>query len=97
MNNSCLLKGITDEIIRIPLLQVNRCQYLVIGNVVSVHNNIPPHFDILLGNYLVNPNSKLCLKDDILVVTRAQSSVFKQNADVKQKNNAHRSCCEFCA
>ena len=89
-NNSSLVKGITDETIRAPLVQVILRSDLANGNVVvAVHNNIPSHFDILLGNYLVNPNSPFCFKDDILVVTRAQYTVFKQNVNVVQKNDAH--------
>ena len=81
---------LTDEIICTPLVQVNLRSDLANGNVVvDVHNNIAPHFDILLGIDLVNPNSTLCLKDDILVMTRAQSSVLKQNKYVEQKNYAH--------
>ena len=50
-NNFCLVKGITDEIIRTPLVQVNLRSDLVNGNVVvGVYNHIPPHFDILIGN-----------------------------------------------
>ena len=71
LNNFCFVKGITDEIIRTSLVQVNLGSDIAYSNVVGVHNNIPPHFDILLGNDLVNSNSTLCLKDDILVVTRA--------------------------
>ena len=70
-----MVKGITDMIIRTTLVQVNLRSYLVNGNIVDLHNNIPPHFDMLLGNDLVNPNSTPCLKDDILVVTRAQSTI----------------------
>ena len=48
-NNSCLVKGVTEEIIRAPLMQVNLRSGLANGNVVvGVYNNIPPHFDILL-------------------------------------------------
>ena len=70
--NICLVKGITEEIIRTPLVQVNLRSALVNGNVVvGVHNHTTPHFDILIGNDLVNPSNTLCLKDDILMVTRA--------------------------
>ena len=89
LNNFCSVKGITEKIIRTPLVQVNLSSDLANGNVaVGVHNHIPPYFDILIENDLVNPNNTLCLKDDILVVTRAQS-VLKQDANIQQQNNAH--------
>ena len=81
-----MVKGITDGIIRTHLMQVNIRSDLANGNVVvGVHNNIPPHSDLLLGNVLSNPNSALCLKNEIIVVTRPQSRVFKQNTNVEQK------------
>ena len=49
LNNFALFRGITEEIIRTPLVQVNLRADLVNGNVVvGVHNHIPPHFDILI-------------------------------------------------
>ena len=84
LNNFCLVKGITVEIIRTPLVQVNLRLDLAKGNVVvRVHNHIPPHFDILIGNDLVTPSNTLCLNDDILVVTRAQS-VLKQDTNIQE-------------
>ena len=73
LNNFCLVKGITEEIIRTPLVQVNLRSDLVNGNVVvGVHNHIPPDLDILIRTDFVNTSNTLCLKDDILVVTRAK-------------------------
>ena len=70
-------------------MQVNLRSDLVNGNVVvGVHNHIPPYFDILVRNDLVNPSNTLCLKNDILVVTRAQS-VLKQDTNIPESNDAH--------
>ena len=88
LNIFCLVIGITEEIIRRPLVHVNLCSDLVNGNVVvGVHKHIPLHFDILIGNDLVNPSNTLFLKDDILVVTRAQS-VLKQDTNIPEQNDA---------
>ena len=89
LNNFWLVKGITEKIIRTPSVQVNLRSDLPNDNVaVCVHNHIPPHFDILTGNDLVNPSNRLCLKDDILVVTRAQS-VLKQDTTIQEQNGAN--------
>ena len=89
LNKFCLGKGITEEIIRTPLVQVNHCSDSVNANfVVGVQNHIPPHFDILIGNDFVNPSNTLCIKDDILVVTRAQSAL-KQDTNIQEQNDAH--------
>ena len=89
LNTFSLVKGITEKIIRTPLVQVNLRSDLVNGNVVvGVHSHNPPHFDILIENNVVNPSNTLCLKDDILVVTRAQS-VLKQDTNIQEQNDAH--------
>ena len=79
-------KGITEEIIRIPLVQVNLRSDLANGNVVvGIHNHIPPQLEILIENGLINLSNTLCLKDDILVVT----SVLKQDSNIQEQFDAH--------
>ena len=66
-----LIRGITKEVNRIPMVEINLCSQLVNGVVnIGVHDGIPDGYDCILGNDLVptsNPNFK------VAVATSAQS------------------------
>ena len=66
-----LIRGITKEVNRIPMVEINLCSQLVNGVVnIGVHDGIPDGYDCILDNDLVptsNPNF------EVAVVARAQS------------------------
>ena len=69
----CLIKGITPEIISIPLIEVDISSGIVNGNIkFGVTNGIPKGFDCLVGNDIARSNRSNPF-DDIFVVTRAKA------------------------
>ena len=73
LTESCLIKGITPEIISIPIIEVDISSGIVNGNIkFGVTNGIPMGFDCLVGNDIAKSNSSNPF-DDIFVVTRAKA------------------------
>ena len=75
--NHGLIQGITKEVNRLPMAEINLCSQLVNGVVnIGVYDGIPDGYDCNLGNDLVptgNPNFK------VAVVTRAKSKSIETN------------------
>ena len=72
MNETCLIKGITPEIISIPIIEADISSDIVNGSIKFwVTNGIPMGFDCLVGNDIAKSNRNNPF-DDIFVVTRAK-------------------------
>ena len=80
-----LIRGMTKEVNRIQMVEINFCLQLVNGVVnIGVHDGIPDGYDCILGNDLVptsNPNFT------VAVVTRAQSKNIQTGNPNSMDNN----------
>ena len=72
LTETCLIKGITPEIISIPVIEGDISSDIVNGNIT---HGIPTGIDCLGGNDIANSNRSNPF-DDIFVVTRAKTSAL---------------------
>ena len=55
-----LIKGITKEVLEVPIIQIKLSSNVMDGNIkVGIHNQMPVGLDMLYGNDLASNNLKL--------------------------------------
>ena len=82
-----LIKGITKEVLEVPIIQIKLSSNVIEGNIkVGIHNQMPVGFDMLYGNDLAINNPKLTdAVEDVLVVTRLKTRAQLIKSNITQQ------------